>query len=163
MIIPRLPLGDAIEATINFLVDHFAFLTKAFSKVTESGLDLLQTGLMFIPPWLFIIIVASIVWKITKTRGITIFSVCGLLLIWNLGLWQATVSTIALVIISTLIAICCGVPIGIMQRMQPVFFLFLGSEGSGFIQNKTPHLGFSYIMKVSISNPLGRTAHWRGL
>ncbi|MFW5487812.1 MAG: ABC transporter permease [Desulfovibrio sp.] len=118
MIIPRLPLGDAIEATINFLVDHFAFLTKAFSKVTESGLDLLQTGLMFIPPWLFIIIVASIVWKITKTRGITIFSVCGLLLIWNLGLWQATVSTIALVIISTLIAICCGVPIGIMAAMN---------------------------------------------
>jgi glycine betaine/proline transport system permease protein len=118
MDIPRLPLGDVIEGGINFLVDHFAFITKAFSKITESGLEVLQDGLMFIPPWLFIALTCFLVWRITKNRGITVFSVIGLLLIWNLGLWSATVSTIALVIISTLIAILTGVPIGIMAAMS---------------------------------------------
>ncbi len=118
MNIPRIPLGNIIESFINFLVDHFAFLTKAFSKITETGLEILQDALMFIPPWLFICCVALLVWRITKSRGITLFSIAGLLLIWNMGLWRATVSTIALVIISTLIAILSGVPLGIMAAMN---------------------------------------------
>ena len=122
MTIPRLPLGEAIEGTIDFLVDNFSFLTKAFSKLTESGLKLLESGLLAMPPWLFIIIVAALAYYITRKRGIGIFSLLGLLLIWNLGLWDATVSTIALVLIATLIAILIGVPLGIASAMSKIVY-----------------------------------------
>ncbi len=122
MTIPRLPLGEAIEGTIDFLVDNFSFLTKAFSKLTESGLKLLESGLLAMPPWLFIIIVAALAYYITRKRGIGIFSLLGLLLIWNLGLWSATVSTIALVLIATLIAILIGVPLGIASAMSKIVY-----------------------------------------
>ena len=122
MTIPRLPLGEAIEGIIDFLVDNFSFLTKAFSKLTESGLKLLESGLLAMPPWLFIIIVAALAYYITRKRGIGIFSLLGLLLIWNLGLWSATVSTIALVLIATLIAILIGVPLGIASAMSKIVY-----------------------------------------
>lgn len=114
----RIPLGDAIAAIINFLVDNFSFLTKAFSKVTESGLDLLENGLLALPPWLFIIIVAALAYYMTRKRGIAVFALLGLGLIWNMGLWDSTVSTIALVLIATLFAIMIGIPLGIASAMN---------------------------------------------
>ncbi len=122
MQMPRLPLGNFIEAVIDFLVDNFSFVTKAFSKLTESGLALLESGMLALPPWLFIIIAAGLAFYITRKRGIAIFSVLGLLLIWNMGLWQATVSTIALVCIATVIAIAIGMPLGIAAAMSRIVY-----------------------------------------
>ena len=119
MNIPRFPLGDIIETGIDFLVDHFSFATKAFSAVLGHALDILEHGLMLLPPWLFIILAAALAYKLTrKSRGVTILTLGGLALIWNLGLWNATVSTIALVIISTLVAIAMGIPLGILSAMN---------------------------------------------
>lgn len=46
----------------------------------------------------------------------------GFLLIWNMGLWTATISTIALVVVATLIAIILGVPLGIASAMSNVVY-----------------------------------------
>ena len=119
MNIPRFPLGDIIETGIDFLVEHFSFATKAFSAVLGHALDILEHGLMLLPPWLFIILAAALAYKLTRgSRGVTILTLAGLALIWNLGLWSATVSTIALVIISTLVAIAMGIPLGILSAMN---------------------------------------------
>jgi glycine betaine/proline transport system permease protein len=102
--INSIPLGDAIEAIINFLVDHFSFLTRAFSATTDTLLSLLEHALLALPPWLFIALAALLVWRLSRNRGLGVFALAGLGLIWNLGLWSATVSTIALVCIATLVA-----------------------------------------------------------
>lgn len=122
MTIPQIPLGEGIETAIDFLVDHFSFATKAFSVVMDSVLQVLEDGLMFLPPWLLILIFTALAfWLSRKNRGITIFTLLGLGLIWNLGLWNATVSTISLVLISTLVAIMIGMPLGILSAMyRPV-------------------------------------------
>lgn len=52
-----------------------------------------------------------------STRRIALFTLLGLLFIWNLGLWEPTVSTIALVLIATLVAVVIGIPIGIMAAL----------------------------------------------
>ncbi|HMM40005.1 MAG TPA: ABC transporter permease subunit [Desulfovibrio sp.] len=118
MSIPRLPLGPAIESVIDFLVDHFAFLTKAFSEVTGRGLEVLEASFALLPPWLFILLAAGLVWLVSRSRGVTFFSLLGLGLIWNLGLWPATLSTIALVLAATCLAILIGVPLGILAAMS---------------------------------------------
>lgn len=123
MHIPRIPLGDGIETILDFLVEHFSFATKSFSVVTEKGLSWLESGMKFLPPWLFIVLVAGLVWYLSKrNRGLTIFTIAGLLLIWNLGLWSATVSTIALVVVATCIAILIGVPLGIGAALSHVMY-----------------------------------------
>ncbi len=116
--IPKLPIGDFIETFINFLVEHFSFATKAFSVVMEAGLEFLEDSMMAVPPLLFILLAAGLTWYLSKKRGIGIFTAVGLALILNMGLWKATISTIALVLISTLIAILIGVPLGILSAMN---------------------------------------------
>jgi len=115
--IPRVPLGDWIEAFINFLVDNLSVLTQAFSTVTEQGLDWLESAFLFLPPWLFIIVVAALTYWTTKRKGVTLFALLGLLLIWNLDLWRASISTLSLVIVATFFSIFAGVPIGILAAL----------------------------------------------
>ncbi|MGE4297628.1 MAG: ABC transporter permease [Desulfovibrionaceae bacterium] len=117
MLIPRLPLGDGIEVCIDFLVEHFAFITKAFSKTMEVGLAGLEGGMLFIPPWLFILLAAVVAWRLARSPRLGIVAAAGLGLIWNLGLWEATVSTLALVCIATLTALAIGVPLGVGAAM----------------------------------------------
>ncbi|BBD07043.1 ABC transporter permease [Desulfovibrio ferrophilus] len=119
MTIPKFPLGQIIETSIDFLVEHLSFATKAFSVALGSILDVVEDAMMALPPWLFILIAAALAYKLTRgSKGITLLTLLGLGLIWNLGLWSATVSTIALVILSTLVAISIGMPLGIAAAMS---------------------------------------------
>lgn len=116
MPLPKFPLGAMVESTIDFFTDHFAFITKGLSKITEVGIDALVDGMLFLPPPLLILLFAALAFWLS-TRRIALFTLLGLLFIWNLGLWEPTVSTIALVLIATLVAVVIGIPIGIMAAL----------------------------------------------
>lgn len=122
MTIPRIPLGHWIESFIDFLVDHLSFLTKAFSNVTEHGLDAIEAALKGVPPWILIPAFALIAWRLTKSRGVGIFCLLGFTLILSMGLWKATVSTLALVLVATLVSIAIGVPLGIAAAMNRIAY-----------------------------------------
>jgi len=119
-IVPPFPLEDIIEATIDFLTENFAFLTKGVSDVIETGIDLLQAGLAMLPAWVLIIALALLAWKLAGLR-VALVTVLGLLLIWNLRLWDATVDTLILVTISTLVAVTIGIPLGISAALSTRF------------------------------------------
>lgn len=114
----RIPIGDTIEAAINFLVEHCAFATKATSAVVETSIRMLEKGMLAIPEPLCIGIIAFGAWRLSKDRGIGIFTLLGFLLIWNMGLWKATMSTIALVLVATLFAIMLAIPLGILTAIS---------------------------------------------
>lgn len=116
MPLPKFPLGAMVESTIDFFTDHFAFITKGLSKITEVGIDALVDGMLFLPLPLLILLFAALAFWLS-TRRIALFTLLGLLFIWNLGLWEPTVSTIALVLIATLVAVVIGIPIGIMAAL----------------------------------------------
>lgn len=46
-------------------------------------------------------------------KGVSIFTILGLLLIWGMGFWNETMQTLALVLSSTIIALIMGLPLGI--------------------------------------------------
>lgn len=118
----RIPIGSVIESIIDFLVEHLSFITQAMSDVVEAGLDYIVDGMLLLPAPLFIVLAGLLTWKLSGKRGIGIFAVLGLGLIWNMGLWDATISTIALVLVSTLFAIMLGVPIGILTAINSTLY-----------------------------------------
>ena len=122
MDIPRIPLGLGIEAVIDFLVDNFSPATKAVSAVVNTGLKFIETSLMALPEWLFIVLAVALAWQLTKRKGIALFTLLGLTMIWSMDLWQATVSTISLVVVSTLFTIMIGVPLGIATALSRTMY-----------------------------------------
>jgi glycine betaine/proline transport system permease protein len=111
--IPRIPLDDWTNQSIDFLTLHFRDVTKTISRILEDYIRGLQDGLISIPPALFIAIIAIIAWKLAGKK-VAIFTIAGLLFIWNIQLWNATMQTLALVIAAVFLCIVIGIPTGIL-------------------------------------------------
>lgn len=118
MAIPKIPIGRTIEQGIDFLTLNFAFITRSISGIIESGIDVLVAGLMFFPPWVLILAFAALSWWWAGRKAGT-FTLVGFALIWNLGLWAPTMSTLALVLIATAIAVAVGLPLGVLAALFP--------------------------------------------
>ncbi len=115
--IPKIPLGNWIEFILDFLMDNLSGVFDAISEGIESFVEFFVTIFSFIPSVILIAIIGFIAWKTTKWT-IGLFSIGGMLLILNLGFWQATLETIALVITAVFISIVIGLPIGIIAAKK---------------------------------------------
>ena len=117
--IPRIPLAAMTDEVLEFLVEHGSGFTRTFSDSMEHLLDACEAGLALVPPWVFIPVVCFAAWSLTRRIGLPLFIVVGFGLLWNLGLWLPTMSTLALVLTATLLAVCLGVPCGILAAISP--------------------------------------------
>ncbi|SBV35186.1 Glycine betaine transport system permease protein OpuAB [uncultured Stenotrophomonas sp.] len=115
--IPRLPLAHFIDVALDWLTTHIAGVTKGLSHIVSALIDHIVDGLTWLPPWVVILAVALLAWRAAGWR-VALGSTLGLLLLWNLRLWTATVETFTLVLISTLIAVAIGLPLGIAAALS---------------------------------------------
>ncbi|SOC18206.1 glycine betaine/proline transport system permease protein/glycine betaine/proline transport system substrate-binding protein [Ureibacillus xyleni] len=119
--IPRLPVSDATEKMMDLLTDSFSSLFDFVQKGGKSAMEAITEMLIAVPPIIFIIIVAIIAFFATKKKfGLAIFSIVGLLFIYNQGLWEELMNTITLVIFASIIAVVIGVPFGILMSKSMV-------------------------------------------
>jgi len=118
----RIPVGAVIEAIIDFLVLHLAVATRAFAVMTSTGISWIVSALTYPPEWMVIAVFAALAWFLSRNWKIGLFTVLGLGLIWNMQLWDPTMSTLALIVVSTLIAIGIGIPIGILAALSEIAY-----------------------------------------
>lgn len=118
---PRIPLGTWIEGGLEWLTDVLSGLTRAISAALEIGVEGMIDGLLWLPPSVLIVLIAALAWFLAG-RKIAIGSLIGLFFILSMDLWEATVGTISLVLISTALAIAIGVPLGIWGALNDTFY-----------------------------------------
>jgi glycine betaine/proline transport system permease protein len=111
-IIPKIPLDNWIEVFVNFLTDNFEGIFEIISDGTAIFVGTLVTVLNFIPSIILIALFILLAWRTSGWR-VASFTAIGLLLILNLGYWEYTLDTIALVLTAVLISVVVGVPLGI--------------------------------------------------
>ena len=105
-------IGKYIETAINWLTENFAPLFDAINVGIGGFIDGFQNILMWIPFYVTIALLAILAWY-KSGKGVSIFTILGLLLIWGMGFWNETMQTLALVLSSTIIALIMGLPLGI--------------------------------------------------
>ncbi len=111
--IPRIPLAEWTDLFIAYMQRNFGASTQAFADGLEGFIKGLQGFFIALPPELIIIMVVLLAWWLAGKK-IGIFSLLGLLFIYNLGLWTVTMETIAMVISAVLLCMLIGVPLGIL-------------------------------------------------
>lgn len=119
--IPKLPLDEWVEQSLEFVTDNFAFITKATSKLLGAGIDNVVAGLMYFHPGVLIIAFGILAWRLAG-RNMGIFTMLGLALLWNLRLWESTMETLTMVFFSTFISVSVGVPLGIAAAFYRGFY-----------------------------------------
>ncbi|EGC84554.1 ABC transporter permease [Anaerococcus hydrogenalis] len=112
--IPSIPLVGFIDNLVEWLRLHASFIFNPIRDFINFTVELFIKIFSVFPPLLFIILVAALAYYLTKKiKGITIFSILSLLLIWNLDYWDDMVITLSIVVTSALLAIIIGIPLGI--------------------------------------------------
>ncbi|MFD3584411.1 ABC transporter permease/substrate binding protein [Streptomyces sp. NPDC058683] len=109
---PRLHLGDWVDSGVNWLVAHMSWLFDAIRAVVEGMYDGIDGVLTAPAPLLLAGIFAVLAWWL---RGLTagVLAFAGFALVDSLDLWDRAMSTLALVLVATVIALVISVPLGI--------------------------------------------------
>ncbi len=100
----------------------FRDFTRAYGETLENLFHPIQVLLVFIEnlltdtSWIIVLAaLAGLVWLLSRSWKIVAGAVVSLFLIGFFGMWDDTMSTIAMVAVCTLIAVVLGIPIGIVM------------------------------------------------
>lgn len=110
----NIPIGLFVEKFIDFLLDNFQPVFSSISTVIEGFMSGVESALLYLPPLIFMVILASIAWFLAN-RNIAIFTILSLLLVFGMGLWISFVQTFVLVIVSGMFSLIIGIPMGILS------------------------------------------------
>jgi glycine betaine/proline transport system permease protein len=116
--IPPLPVAEWIDVGLDALTTQFADSTKVIADAMETAIEAAVNGLMWVPPAATILLAGLLTWRLAGLRT-AVFALAGLALLWNLGLWEATLQTLVMVLMATLIAVSVGGPLGILAALSP--------------------------------------------
>lgn len=120
-----LPIADWVEGFTNWLTQTFGGFFSVLQNFGQFIMDGMTNFLLFIPPLLWILFLTAAAFFISKKKlGLPLFTFLGLLFIYNQGLWTDLLNTVTLVIISSVVSIMIGIPLGIWMaksaRVQQV-------------------------------------------
>ncbi|MFO8023040.1 MAG: proline/glycine betaine ABC transporter permease [Perlabentimonas sp.] len=116
----RIPLKDWITTGVNYLESKYAAFFDGFSAFVNFLVDNLKDGMLFLHPIVLILIIAGITWYMAGWKN-SILAFLGLLLAENIGLWEAFVETLALVLTAEILVIATGLPLGIWAARSDRF------------------------------------------
>jgi len=108
-----LPIGEGASAFVDWLTANFTFIFDAISNGLGAFIDAVLFLLQWPHPFVVVAAFGAIAYAARRSIPIVIFTVAGLLLIINLGFWDDTTQTLALVLASTAVCMLIGVPLGV--------------------------------------------------
>lgn len=112
--LPKLEIGAAIEWFVRWLIENLAIIFDIIRTVLDTITSGFNDGLSAVPPIILILISAFLIW-LTTSKTTALISMAGLALVWNIGLWPQMLSSVVLVVISVIIALLVGIPLGILM------------------------------------------------
>jgi glycine betaine/proline transport system substrate-binding protein len=115
----KLPLGAWLSSAVHFTTGNSQGLFDGVSMALGWVLAALASALLAIPPLLFLSLLAASVLTLRRSAGFAAFVALSLLLILNLGYWQAMMETLSLVTCATVFSVLVGVPTGIAAAHRP--------------------------------------------
>jgi glycine betaine/proline transport system permease protein len=121
----KIPLGRWIKELVDILNQHAAWLFNAFADGVGTVIDGLIDLLQWCPPLLLIALFALIGHLLQRSWKLTLLIVVALLLVINLGYWEDTMETLALVVFAASVCMVIGVPLGIAAAHRPWLYTLL--------------------------------------
>ncbi len=121
----KIPVGDTMAVVIDFIKDHGTFFFNGIAIVIRGTVDGVTALLQFVPAPLLIVAAAVLAWALRRSLPLAVFVGLALLFILNQGYWLATLETLSLVLVATLLSTLIGVPVGIAAAHRPKLFATL--------------------------------------
>lgn len=119
-----IPFGKWAEMLLNIIVSNSRETLLAAKVPVQSFLQLIQSGLMSVPPLIGIVVAAFAGYWLSGWR-LSLVGIFCLTAIGLIGAWQPAMITLSIVIAAVTICIIVGMPIGIFAARSDRFFKIL--------------------------------------
>ncbi|MCD0501813.1 ABC transporter permease [Bordetella petrii] len=114
-IIPPRAVRGAIDGFVDQLVTRYADNLEAMSRPFLHVLVWLEQLLRSTPWWIVVLVTIAIAWGVSRRIGLSVAMGALLCVIGLLGLWDAGMQTLALMIMAAGLSVIIGIPLGILM------------------------------------------------
>ncbi len=121
-LLEKIPIGKWVKYLVDSLTDNFYNEFRIFSDSLEWVIQGTIILMAKVPPLVLIALICILAYWLHR-KWVLVFGVVGaMLLILNLGYWEQTLQTVALVIYATLVSVLVGIPLGIAAAHRKWLF-----------------------------------------
>ncbi len=147
----EIPIGGWVERGVEWTRNNLEPLLEGFAAAVGFVAESLEALLLWLPPSLLAVLIIAVSWWRVGWR-FGIFAVLAIGVILGMQLWEETVTSLALVLASSFVALAVGIPIGIaMARRDSVESVV--RPVLDFMQTMPP---FVYLIPAAIFFGLGK-------
>jgi len=114
-LIPRRALRGVIDRFVERLVTQFADTLESWSHPFLKLLVWLENVLRTTPWWLIVLATMALAWLVSRRLGFSLAMGALLCILGILGLWDAGMQTLALMIMATALSVAIGIPLGVLM------------------------------------------------
>lgn len=111
--LPRVPLGDGVEAVADWVASALGPVLDAFSVVVTEVVDAVSWVLLLAPPLVGVLLLGLLGAAVRSVR-FGVVSALALLLVVSMELWEPMVDLLALILVAATVATAIAVPLGIL-------------------------------------------------
>ncbi len=115
-----IPLDAWVSTFVDWLVNNYRGFFQALKWPVEQTLSGFDIGLNALHPVIIIILLALAAWRFSGVR-LAVFSVVTMVVIGLLGLWEDSMTTLAMVLSSVFFCGVVGIPLGVMAGRSDRF------------------------------------------
>lgn len=112
-IVPKIKVGNTIQNFFDWLTSNFSGFFDGVSDVVGAAVNAL-IALLELPPPLLMALILVAIGMLVKGWKFAVGSLLGLLLIISMSQWTAAMETLAIVLVSAVVAVAIGIPLGIL-------------------------------------------------
>lgn len=115
----NIDIGGVVETAVDWIQTNLAGVLDGISSGIEFVVDNLEGLLLWVNPYVAGALLV-ILGFLRVGVGFGIFCIVSVLLFWEMTLWDETMSTVALVISASIVAIAIGMPVGIAMSRSDI-------------------------------------------
>jgi glycine betaine/proline transport system permease protein len=148
-----IPLDSWVSQFVDWLVENYRDIFQSLKWPVDQTLNGLDIGLNWVHPLIIIALISFAAYRFSG-KGLAVFSAVTLVLIGLLGLWEDTMTTLAMVLSSVVFCALAGIPLGIWAGRSDRFETALRPVLDAM--QTTP--AFVYLVPIVMLFSVGNTA-----
>ncbi|WP_025785418.1 proline/glycine betaine ABC transporter permease [Sporosarcina sp. D27] len=114
----ELPIEDYTNNFVdNWLLPNTAGFFDKISDILRAFIEIVTSFLLFIPAEVLVVLIVLVAWK-ASGKGLALFALIGGFYIGAVDLWSESIQTVSIVIVSTIISVGIGIPVGILTALN---------------------------------------------
>ena len=116
----ELPIDRWVQTGVDWLSINARGFFQAIKWPVEQVLDGIEIGLQAVPPTIMLVLIVLLAWRAVGWR-MALFTLVAMGVVGFTGMWELTMTTLAMVLAAVVFCVAVGIPLGIAAARSDAF------------------------------------------